>query len=52
MTLGLSPREISEHLGISHKTVETHRSNLLKKLGLNRMADLIRLAIREGLIDP
>jgi DNA-binding NarL/FixJ family response regulator len=52
MTLGLSPREISEHLGISHKTVETHRSNLLKKLGLHKMTDLIRLAIREGLIDP
>lgn len=52
MALGLSPREISEHMGISHKTVETHRSNLLKKLGLHKMTDLIRLAIREGLIDP
>jgi len=52
MTLGLSPREISGHMGISHKTVETHRSNLLKKLGLHKMADLIRLAIREGLIEP
>jgi DNA-binding NarL/FixJ family response regulator len=52
MTLGLSPREISGHLGISHKTVETHRSNLLKKLGLHKMTDLIRLAIREGLIEP
>jgi len=39
-------------MGISHKTVETHRSNLLKKLGLHKMADLIRLAIREGLIEP
>ncbi len=52
MVLGLSPREISGHLGISHKTVETHRSNLLKKLGLHKMTDLIRLAIREGLIEP
>ena len=52
MALGLSPREISGHMGISHKTVETHRSNLLKKLGLHKMTDLIRLAIREGLIEP
>lgn len=52
MVLGLSPREISGHLGISHKTVETHRSNLLKKLGLHKMTDLIRLAIRERLIEP
>ncbi len=52
LALGLTTREISEHLGISQKTVETHRTNLLNKLGLNRMADLIRLAIREGLIDP
>jgi DNA-binding NarL/FixJ family response regulator len=52
LALGLTTHEISERFGISHKTVETHRTNLLKKLELNRMADLIRLAIREGLIDP
>ena len=52
LALGLSTREIAERFGISQKTVETHRTNLLKKLGLSRMADLIRLAIREGLIDP
>lgn len=52
LALGLSTREISERFGISHKTVETHRGNLLKKLGVSRMADLIRLAIREGLIEP
>lgn len=51
LALGLSPREISKQLGISHKTVETHRCNLLKKLSLSRMTDLVRLAIREGLID-
>jgi DNA-binding NarL/FixJ family response regulator len=52
LALGLTTHEISERFCISHKTVETHRTNLLKKLELNRMADLIRLAIREGLIDP
>jgi DNA-binding NarL/FixJ family response regulator len=52
MALGFTPMEISKKLGISHKTVETHRSNLLKKLALNRTTDLVRLAIREGLIDP
>ena len=52
LALGLSTREISEHMGISHKTVETHRSNLLKKLGLQNVTDIVRLAIREGLITP
>jgi len=52
LALGLSTREISEHMGISHKTVETHRSNLLKKLGLQNVTDIVRLAIREGLINP
>jgi DNA-binding NarL/FixJ family response regulator len=52
LALGLSPREISKQLGISPKTVETHRSNLFKKLKIQKMTDLIRLAIREGIIAP
>ena len=47
---GLSNREIAEKLFISPRTCETHRANLLAKLGLNTQTDLVRFAIRKGLI--
>ncbi len=47
---GLTNREICERLFISIKTVDAHRGNLLRKLGLRNNADLTRYAIREGLI--
>jgi two-component system, NarL family, response regulator NreC len=37
-------------LGISTRTAETHRSNLMHKLDLHTQADLIRFALRRGLI--
>ncbi len=46
---GATPREIARRLHISVKTVETHRRNLLAKLGLETVADLVRYAIREGI---
>ncbi len=47
---GLRNREIADRLSISIKTVETHRANIMNKLALRTMADLIRYAIRKGLI--
>ena len=41
---------IAEKLFISPRTAETHRSNLLRKLGLQTQTDLVRFAIRRGLI--
>lgn len=41
---------IAEKLFISPRTAETHRSNLLRKLGLQTQTDLVRFAIRKGLI--
>jgi DNA-binding NarL/FixJ family response regulator len=49
---GHSSKEIAEMLVISVKTVERHRANLLQKLGLRDRLDLVRYAIRAGLIEP
>ena len=47
---GLTSQEIAEKLMISPRTVEIHRSNLTTKLGIKNQADLIRLAIKRGII--
>jgi DNA-binding NarL/FixJ family response regulator len=49
---GLSSREVAHELDISVRTVETHRANLMHKLGVKSVAVLIQVAIREGIIDP
>jgi len=48
---GRSNKEIAEVLGISVKTVDRHRTNLMQKLGVHSVAQLIAFALREGLID-
>ena len=48
---GLTTRGIAEQLSISPKTVENHRSNIMTKLGVQSMAELLAYAIREGLFD-
>ncbi len=47
---GNTNQAIARQLGISVKTVERHRANLMGKLGVNNLAELIRLAIKRGLI--
>ncbi|HUF46452.1 MAG TPA: response regulator transcription factor [Vicinamibacterales bacterium] len=49
---GLSSREVARELDISVRTVETHRANLMHKLGVKSVAVLIQVAIREGMIEP
>lgn len=48
---GLSTRAIAERLGIAVKTVETHRSLLMARLGAHRVADVVHFAIRYGYIE-
>ena len=47
---GQTTREISEKLFISVKTVGTHKQNLLEKLELKTTADLIKYALKKGII--
>lgn len=48
---GHSNHQIAEKLVISSSTVQTHRTRILEKLGLNNTIELVRYAIRHGLID-
>lgn len=47
---GFTNKEIGEKLFISHRTVDTHRTNLMRKLGTNNIAGLISFAIKNKLI--
>ena len=49
-TEGYGNPEIAEKLFISPRTAETHRTNLMRKLALQSQTDLVRFAIRKGLI--
>lgn len=49
---GLTGREIAEELSLSEKTVVAHRTSIMEKLDLHNTADLVRYAIREGLVKP
>lgn len=47
---GKSSAEVAARLHLSHRTVENHRSSLMRKLGLQNHSELIRYAVRRGLI--
>lgn len=50
ITEGLSNREIADKLHISVKTVGVHRTNLMEKLNIHNTIDLVKYAIRKGII--
>ena len=49
---GNTTKQIAKLLGISAKTVETHRTKLMQKLDIHEIAGLARYAIRHGLVQP
>jgi FixJ family two-component response regulator len=49
---GSSSKQIAEALGVSQRTVEAHRANVLQKLGISNTASLVRLAVLAGLGSP
>ncbi len=49
---GGSNKDVAKALKISTKTVETHRSNIMRKMGFGSLAELVRYAIRNRIIEP
>lgn len=49
---GKSNKEVAASLGISSKTVQVHRTNLMRKLGLHSLTDLVHYAIRNNIVQP
>jgi DNA-binding NarL/FixJ family response regulator len=52
LTEGLSNKEAAARLGISVKTIEAHRANIMRKLRLRSVTDLVRYAIRNKIAQP
>ena len=48
---GLGNRDIADRLGVSTKTVDNHRTNLMRKVQVHSVAELIAYAVREGLME-
>ena len=49
---GYINKEIADKLFISNHTVNTHRKNIMQKLGINNTAGIVLFAVKEGLVSP
>lgn len=52
LAIGLKGTEIASQLGISVKTVSTHKGRLMEKMGMRSFSQLVQYAIANGLFDP
>jgi DNA-binding CsgD family transcriptional regulator len=48
---GKSSKEVANILGISFKTAETHRANLMRKLNCHSVAEIVRYAVRNHIVE-
>jgi len=48
---GFTNKEIGAQINLSHRTVDVHRSNLMRKLEISKVTGLVRFALKTGLID-
>jgi DNA-binding NarL/FixJ family response regulator len=48
---GKTNKEVAQRLGITLKTAETHRNNIMNKMGFESLADLVRYAVRNRIVD-
>ncbi len=48
---GNSAKEVGDKLNVSHRTIETHRNNILRKLGFSNTAELIKYAVKQGIVE-
>jgi len=52
MAAGLTTPEIARRLNLSGKTIETHRGEIMKRVGIHDLVGLVRYAVRVGLVSP
>jgi DNA-binding NarL/FixJ family response regulator len=52
MAEGLTTPAIARRLNLSGKTVETHRGEIMKRVGIHDIVGLVRYAVRVGLVSP
>jgi DNA-binding NarL/FixJ family response regulator len=52
MAEGLTTPEIARRLNLSGKTIETHRGEIMKRVGIHDIVGLVRYAVRVGLVSP
>ncbi|HKM94393.1 MAG TPA: response regulator transcription factor [Prolixibacteraceae bacterium] len=48
---GNSAKEVADKLNLSFRTIETHRNNILRKLGFKNTAELIKYAVKQGIVE-